>query len=523
MPSGIDIAPIRVRMLEQQLQLGKELESRQGRGGALPVLEQGEVIPARVLENVGPGRYIVLIKDTPFIAESHISFAGGADITVRVERPAPDIRLALVTPLSEGPADVSSQAGTINEYLKWQRANPEGIRNLLTTLSEKLEPLKARNLQNSPETPNAQTAKNTQTAQNAPGTETARNSGIGRNPQTAQNTETARNHQTAQNPQSAVNAQNPVNARIAQNTQGAAGVQSTPGVQDTQNAQLVQNTPAVQNSPYAAKVQNPANAQAVPGTVQNVQDALLARLTPESATRLLALVKRLHYGGGTQDDNWVRNYARDLGLTVESDILKMLETGTDVIKELKDRPDLKRALAEVAQLAQSDIEAAPGIAERGSLKALAALVDSGIKNIEALQVANVALQDTQGPCAFQAPIVFEENRGTAHLFIEGDGPDGAGKKGTARKLLLILDLDRLGAMRVEASLAGGRIDCLFRCESSAARDLVAGGLGGLKESLEAAGCSVSTLGCIADPDVGRENQVCLNERIAMGESLSLFA
>jgi len=411
MAFGIEIAPITVRILEQQLQLNRELEEglarSQDRGQpgvrGLPVspgLEQGEVISARVLENLGANRYLVLIKGIPFIADSQISLESGSEITVRVERPAPDIRLALVQSSTENP---ETQAGrnVINEYLKWQRTNPDGIKNLLTELAERL---------------------------------------------------------------------------------------------DTPQTRISQNPPD-----------------------------LLTRLSPESAVRLLSLLKRLQYGGGNQDNNWVRNYARDLGLTVESELLKNLASGTALLSRVKGHPDLKSALMEIAVLIQAENAAVPGAADPGGMKALSALVDSGIKNIEALQVSNVVLQDSQGACAFQAPIVFQGSRGLAHLFIEGDGQEGAAGKGAVHKILLLLDFDSLGAMRVVASLAEGRIDCLFRCESSVARDLVLEGLDSLKKALEAAGCRVSNLGCFTDTNIRQENQVSLNERLVGGESLSLFA
>lgn len=445
MPSGIDIAPIKVRILEQQLQLagGREKSQASGQAGArgLPVLGQGEIIPARVLENMGPGRYLVLIKDTPFIADSHISLTSGTDITVRVEQTAPEIRLALV---QASPENQANQTGKINEYLRWQRANPDGLRDLLAALAERLVTSKSRDQQNA------------------------------RSPGTAKDAPVARNPQTVESARTGGNSPGPVNT-------------------------IIRN--AVQLAP----------------------DPFLAILKPDSAARLLELITRLHYSGGTREGNWVRSYARDLGLTVEGDMLKVLEGRTDVISALKEHPDLKRALGEVSQLLQAEDGAAPGVADRAGLRALIALVDSGIKSIEALQVANVAMQDTQGPCAFQVPIVFDENRGTAHLFVESGDQEVKGNKGTIHKILLLLDLDRLGAMRVEASLAEGRLDCLFRCETRAASDLVNGGLDCLKESLEAAGCRVSTLGCIADGNIRGENQVSLNERLGIGESLSLFA
>lgn len=428
-----EIAPIRIQILEQHLQLAKELEQGlarlqdkaqsasqpevrpEPRGlPVLPGLEQGEIIPARVLENMGSGRYLVIIKDTPFIADSHVPLASGSDITVRVERPAPDVRLALVKLSPESRANnqiQASQSETVSEYLRWQRANPDGIKNLLTSLEERLDPRKAQNNQSS--------------------------------------------------------------------SKGAA---DTIGL-----------------------------------------DPLRAKLSPESAARLLSLVKRLHFSGDARDGNWVRNYARDLGLTIESDLMRNLAGGADIAGWLEEQQDLKRSLMKIAALTQADNAAAPGAADAGGMKALAALIDSGIKSIEALQVANVILQEAHGSGAFQAPIVFQENRGTAHLFIERDGQEGTGKKGRVHRILLLLDLDRLGAMRVEASLAEGRIDCLFRCENTTARDAVTEALDGLKKSLEAAGCRISALGCIADSNIRQGNQLSLNERLGMGESLSLFA
>ncbi len=539
MPSGIDIA-IRVQILEQQLKFAKGLESRQTPAkaiGAFPALEQGEIVPARILENIGPGRYIVLIKDTPVIAESSLSFASGAEITARVERTAPDIRLALVNALPEGRAEASSRSAVINEYLKWQRANPDGIRNLLASLAEKFESLKPGDLRDAPAAQNSGDGK---PASGGPISETAQNSRAGRNPEPARNpgsaqspqglraSETAQTSQSARTPQGAGSLQDAVNVRIVDNARLVQGRQNSqpasnaPAIQNSPGAQVIQNVQSVQNTPYAAKAVNTPDAQDTLKAVQSVRDLLIAKLPAESAARLLALVERLHYSG-SRDDNWIRNYARDLGLTLESDILKAMEGGRDAVRDLQERPDLKRALAEIAQLVQAEEGVSPGSAERAALKTLAALADSGIKNIEALQVANVAMQDSEGPGAFQTPIVFPENRGTAHLIIEGDGREDPAKKGTSQKIMLLLELDRLGAMRVEASLAEGRIGCLFRCESSGARELVTGALDALRESLEAAGCSVSSLGCITDENIRRENQVCLNERLGGGESLSLFA
>lgn len=408
MPGGIEYAPVSVRITGRQGGPAGELE--RGQSGARPgtrelsvlsSLGQGEIISTRVVESLGSGRYLVLIKDTPLIADSQIFLASGSEVTVRVERPAPDVRLALINPLADSPPTIQpGHSGIINEYLKWQRSNPDGIRDLLAGLAERLDIAKTRNLPNSPGAP--------------------------------------------------------------------------------------------------------------------------AGLSPESAAGLLSLVKRLQYGGGNSDNDWVRDYVRGLGLTTESDLLKCLLSGSESPGRLMRGADLKSALAEIAFLLQAGDETVSGMMKSGS-KALSALVQSGIKSIEALQVANVALQDSQGPCAFQAPIIFADDRATAHLFIDGEREGSWGKKGAVRKFILLLDLDRLGAIRVEASLAQGSIGCLFRCESNKASDLVSGSLDSLRESLEAAGCRISGLGCIADAGVRRDNQVTLNERLGVRESLSLFA
>ena len=134
-------------------------------------------------------------------------------------------RLALVKPTPESQANQASQANTINEYMKWQRANPDGIKNLLTDPCRKTRTL-----------------------------------------------------------------------------------------QDANSAKC----PVDQNAPNTLTTKNASNTQ----INQITQEPLTAKLSPESAVRLLSLVKRLQYSGGIQDNNWVRNYARDLGLTVESELLK---------------------------------------------------------------------------------------------------------------------------------------------------------------------------------------------------------
>lgn len=542
MAPGIEIAPIRIQILEQQLQLAKELERGLARTPeraqpgvqpdakglpVLPSLEQGEIVPARVLENLGSGRYLVIIKDTPFIADSHVPLAGGSDITVRVERAAPDIRLALVKFSPEGQANYqaeASRAGTVNEYLKLQSANPDGIRNLLTNLAERLDPARAQAPQSAATLPGEQAAQaqsKASVAQGGPSNSPNQTAPAAANNQASPGGQAGPNIPGAQGLPDAAASRIISNEQIAPLAQGGQG-QNAQGAQITQNAPNASHIP---NAQMAQTGQNPPAGKGGPASAlsQIVPDPLMAKLPPEGAARLLSLVKGLQFGGDGQDGNWVRNYARDLGLTVESDLFKGLIGGADVLSRLKENPDLKRALTEIAAQLQAESGAAPAPTDAANIRVLSALVDSGIKNIEALQVANVVLQDTQGPCAFQAPIVFQDNRGAAHLFIEGDGPEATGKKGAVQKILLLLDLDRLGAMRVEASLAEGRIDCLFRCENRTARDIVTGALDGLRESLEAAGCRVSALGCITDGNVRRENQVSLNERLGMGESLSLFA
>ena len=151
---------------------------------------------------------------------------------------------------------------------------------------------------------------------------------------------------------------------------------------------------------------------------------------------------------------------------------------------------------------------------------------AALRAIEAQQVVNSMLFDSEGSYALQVPLDLPGNMKAAHIFI------GRDKKKKDREALglvfnvtVLMDLDVLGALRIDSVLRGRSLECLIHCENAEIRDFVQENLGGLKKTLETAGCRIDYLGCRQQPGLSGLNETLRRERLEMiyqGDAVNVF-
>ncbi len=93
----------------------------------------GETVEADVLDQYGPGRFLLSLKNERLLARSGTALQAGDRILVRVERLSPEVLLSLLDIRQAG-------AGEMVDHLRWYRANPDALGDLLAQLMDWFNP-----------------------------------------------------------------------------------------------------------------------------------------------------------------------------------------------------------------------------------------------------------------------------------------------------------------------------------------------------------------------------------------------
>ncbi|HHI68768.1 MAG TPA: flagellar hook-length control protein FliK [Planctomycetes bacterium] len=178
------------------------------------------------------------------------------------------------------------------------------------------------------------------------------------------------------------------------------------------------------------------------------------------------------------------NLVQGLGLRHEARLLAAVRKG------LPPPPDLGGDLKALL-LGALPKGAGKGGRDEGFRAALAAL-----EGLEGVQAENLHRARLGGGEMIPLPLVPGVKAGEIHLFPpvsgeeekkeEAGGREGEGE-GRPFRVVFLLDLERLGPLRVDAEILGKKLRVLFRTGSGEAEDLVRRNLPGLRESLAAAG------------------------------------
>ena len=193
---------------------------------------------------------------------------------------------------------------------------------------------------------------------------------------------------------------------------------------------------------------------------------------------LLRLLDRAVFQEPGKEAKTLPELFRLLGLTLERDLRRMVEGRGKVPEDFP--PTLKsealRLLARIprpepssqgrapalrpdspASEASPERPAAPASGPEGFQATLRQAAETLVRNIEFQQLLNALNHETGRPLYFQIPLALPEGLATAELLVEQR--DGSAQRGSrVYTLVFLLDLTRLGFLRLEAVLRDSRVD-----------------------------------------------------------------
>jgi hypothetical protein len=260
-------------------------------------------------------------------------------------------------------------------------------------------------------------------------------------------------------------------------------------------------------------------------------------------TDVEALLKRFEVlvftkASATEPD-FVKNYVAKLGLTLENSLLTLIkEQGKEQVKELikeqikdpqtrlpvnknapeaipaRDAGPIKEATDNIkGQLLKLSYEidqilAKGDIKDTEVLKQLTRLSDfanRAVKTVEAQQVVNVVLQESDSRFVLQIPIQFQVGMRMAEVYVETERDSGrTDADGRSYRVVFFLDMDAIGSIMVDASIRSKKISCIVKCETEPVRRFAAEHLASLEERLAAQGYEIDYLSCSLEASIADE-------------------
>lgn len=217
---------------------------------------------------------------------------------------------------------------------------------------------------------------------------------------------------------------------------------------------------------------------------------------------------------------FLRDYAENLGLFWEGSPGKAPGRQPDAAGRRSLKGLLMKVLGDLRNAAEGK---AASEGEKAGLQRLMEFLDTSVKAIEAHQVLNSLCQERDQGFLLQIPFAFPEGVKTGDVFIRRDDRSAGPGGGDAYEVIVLLHMDALGRVVVEARLRGGEITCLIRCESPEVRDVISGCLDELKGAVRAAGLRVESVGCLAQVDLEERCEAFYRDRLFQGDAVNLFA
>jgi hypothetical protein len=230
---------------------------------------------------------------------------------------------------------------------------------------------------------------------------------------------------------------------------------------------------------------------------------LLPEKAKESIRNILKIMDALVFSPTSlKNPLFIKDYISNLGLLLEYNLMKNIQEDGD-IKNLKPEEGLKGFLIKLSEeLRAQGIEG--NVADKEDLQKIVQLtkfIETSIKTIENQQMINISYKEGSGNYVLQIPILYPDGIRTGELFIEtekdGDG-DTAGKR---YHVVMFLNMDALGDIMVDASLAGNKLGCLFKFDDLEAQQFFSIFLDDLKNSISMLGYECGFLNCMTSKTI----------------------
>ncbi|MEN6319170.1 MAG: hypothetical protein ABFD82_10505 [Syntrophaceae bacterium] len=257
-------------------------------------------------------------------------------------------------------------------------------------------------------------------------------------------------------------------------------------------------------------------------------DKLFCRLSGDDSHKIVNILKSLFLSSKTLDNNFLKNYLNNLGLLTESQLRKIIEGESGSDKGNFQPQNLKSLFIQLSEDIRNVFMGRETYApeELKLLQSLSEYVDSSIKTIESQQIINYVLQESENKYLFQIPLLFPECVRKGDIFIEYDRNAGRGEQNGKYRIIIFLSMDILGDMIIDAHLTGGKINCCIKCSAHEIRDFISPFLEELREKLNAIGCKLDAVNCIAVAGgdlIEEKNDYCQGLVLYSSEVINLFA
>lgn len=194
---------------------------------------------------------------------------------------------------------------------------------------------------------------------------------------------------------------------------------------------------------------------------------------------------------------FVKDYVSNLGLLLEYNLRKTVQE-----KGERGNPrsgeTLKGLLMKLSEELRPQL-GGDGIAGKEDVQKVAQLAkftEASIKTIECQQMINVSYKTNDANYLLQIPILFPEEMKTVDLFIETEKDGGGGNAGKRYHVVMLLDMDALGEMMVDVSLAGNKLGCVFKFDDPEAKEFFSAFLSDLENAASLLGYECNFLNCV---------------------------
>jgi hypothetical protein len=160
-----------------------------------------------------------------------------------------------------------------------------------------------------------------------------------------------------------------------------------------------------------------------------------------------------------------------------------------------------------------------------NIKNITQLIDfteKSIKTIEGHQILNLQSSIKNEGYFFQIPVFLREEVSTADIFIDTQ-KEGKGSNSKKRShVLIFLDLDALGDMMVDASLAGNSMGCVFKFADPSAKEFFSSFIGELENKITEVGFETVFLNCVVDNSIEKTKGDCFREFFPDRDAVNFF-
>jgi hypothetical protein len=138
---------------------------------------------------------------------------------------------------------------------------------------------------------------------------------------------------------------------------------------------------------------------------------------------------------------------------------------------------------------------------------LAEFTEAFVKTVEAQQIVNTVLQESDNRFLLQIPLLFPGGLRMGELYVEKDvNPSKSEGKKDQYRVVFFLDMDAMGMVMIDASIRDRTVGCAIKCEHGDIRDFMAAHLPELEQSLLARGYQVDYMTCGVENSLGEEKR-----------------